>query len=501
MRTTPSTDSPDVEVTIVGGGFGGLCMALQLARAGQHDFVLLEQGDEVGGTWRDNHYPGCACDIPSHLYSFSFEPNPDWSRMYAGHAEIQAYLVACSHKHGVRQRIRLNTALTDARFDESRDLWQVTTSQGERFSTRVLVTALGPLNRPAIPRLPGIEAFQGPAFHSARWDHGFDPRGRRIAVIGTGASAIQFVPQLQAQAQQVLLFQRTPAWVLPKADRPITPGERWRMRHLPGYRSLFRQFLYWRQELTALGFLRMPSLMQRAQTLATRFLKKHVKDPALRQRLLPNYTMGCKRVLLSNDYYPALAQPNVQVLAMDSLQGVTEHGVVVDGREVPVDAIVYGTGFRTTDLLTPLQVVGRGGQDLNEVWAREGLGAHNGTCVAGFPNLFLLLGPNTGLGHNSAVFMIEAQVGYVLRALRRMRREGLTSVEVRPQAQEAFAQDMTQRTQGTVWTSGCRSWYLDERGRNVTVWPGFTFSFWWRLRRFRPGEHLWRRAAPPGRTT
>lgn len=494
MTISTSSLRPDHEVTIVGSGFAGLCMAMQLARAGIENFVLLEQADEVGGTWRDNHYPGCACDIPSHLYSFSFAPNPHWSRMYADHAEIQAYLVRCSHQNGLRGKIHLRTALTEARFDEAHDLWQVTTSTGRRFSTRVLVTAMGPLSRPAIPRLPGIERFQGPAFHSARWDHGFDPQGRRVAVIGTGASAIQFVPQLQARADQVLLFQRTPPWVLPKADRPIEVTERRRMRAVPGYRRLFRYLLYWRQEASALGFLGMPSLMARAQSLATRFLKKHVKDPALRERLLPTYNMGCKRILLSNDYYPALAQPNVRVLGMDSLQGVTERGLRVDGQEVPVDAIVYGTGFRATDLLTPLRLLGRGGADLNEVWAREGLGAHNGTCVAGFPNLFMLLGPNTGLGHNSAVFMIEAQVQYVLRGLRRLRAQGATSVEVRLEAQQAFAREIATRTRGTVWKSGCHSWYLDAQGRNVTVWPGFTLSFWWRLRHFRRSEHLWGRA-------
>lgn len=494
MSTSPTSSQPDHEVTIVGGGFGGLCMAMQLVRAGRPDFLILEQAQEVGGTWRDNQYPGCACDVPSHLYSFSFEPQADWSRMYASHAEIQAYLVRCSHKYGLREKTWFGAALTEARFDEQRELWCVSTSTGRQFTTRVLVTAMGALSRPAIPQLPGIERFEGKVFHSARWDHSFDTAGRRIAVIGTGASAIQFVPRLQASAEQVLLFQRTPAWVLPKADRPFTSTELERMRRIPGYRRLFRWLIYWRQEFTGLGFLGAPSLMAKAQSMATRFLKKHIKDPALRERLLPRYTMGCKRVLLSNEYYPALAQPNVQVHGMDALEGVTEGGVRVQGREVPVDAIIYGTGFRATDLLTPLRLLGRGGVDLNEVWARDGLGAHNGVCVAGFPNLFMLLGPNTGLGHNSAIFMIETQVRYVLKGLDRMRARRATSVEVKPQAQQAFSQEMDVRTRGTVWKSGCQSWYLDARGRNVTLWPGFTFSYWWRLLSFKVGEHRWSRA-------
>lgn len=499
MNSHSSFERPDHEVTIVGGGFGGLCMALQLMRAGRPDFILLEQAQEVGGTWRDNQYPGCACDVPSHLYSFSFEPEWDWSRMYANHAEIQAYLVRCSHKQGLREKIWFGCALAEARFDEAQDLWQVRTSDGRAFSTRVLVSAMGPLSRPAIPQLPGLESFAGKVFHSARWDHSFEPRGQRVAVIGTGASAIQFVPRLQASAEQLLLFQRTPAWVLPKPDRPFTPAELDRLRRIPGWRRLFRWMIYWRQEFTGLGFLAAPSLMARAQSLATRFLKKHIKDPALRARLLPDYTMGCKRILLSNDYYPALAQPNVQVHAMDALQGVTARGLLIEGREVPVDAIVFGTGFRTTDLLTPLRLIGRGGVDLNEVWARDGLGAHNGVCVAGFPNLFLLLGPNTGLGHNSAVFMIETQARYVLKALDRLRARGASAVEVRPQAQQAFAQEMDRRTRGTVWKSGCRSWYLDARGRNVTLWPGFTFSYWWRLLRLKTTEFRWSRLGQPQR--
>lgn len=494
---TTSTFQPDHQVTIVGAGFGGLCMALQLVRAGESNFVVLEQAQEVGGTWRDNQYPGCACDVPSHLYSFSFEPHTGWSRMYASHDEIQAYLVACSHKHGLREKIWLSTALTEARFDEVHHVWHITTSTGRQFSTRMLVTALGALSRPAIPQLPGIERFAGRVFHSSRWDHSLDLQGLRVAVIGTGASAIQFVPHLQARAEQVHVFQRTPAWVLPKGDRPFTPTELDRMRRIPGYRRLFRWRIYWRQEFTGLGFLVAPSLMARAQSLATRFLKKHIKNPALRERLLPRYTMGCKRVLLSNDYYPAMAKPNVKVHGMDELQAVTERGVQVAGQELAVDALIYGTGFRATDLLTPLRLLGRGGVDINTVWAEQGLSAHKGVCVAGFPNLFMLLGPNTGLGHNSAIFMIESQVQYILKGLARMRARGATAVEVKPQAQEAFAQEMDQRTQGTVWKSGCKSWYLDAKGRNVTLWPGFTFSYWWRLLRFKASEHLWGRTARP----
>ena len=486
------------EVLIVGAGFAGLCMAMQLVRQGERRFVILEQGHEVGGTWRDNRYPGCACDVPSHLYSYSFEPEPAWSRMYAGHAEIQAYLLRCTEKYGLREHLQLNTPLIEARFDENAQHWIALSQDGKIWRARVLVSALGALSRPAIPQLPGIETFEGPAFHSARWRHDIDWQNKRVAVVGTGASAIQIIPELQRVAAHVHVLQRTPAWVLPKADHPISRLQQALLRYVPGWRALWRQMIYWRQELMAIGFVLHPALMVRAQALATRYLRQQVKAAELREKLLPRYTLGCKRVLLSNAYLKALQQPTVTVHNAHDLQGMTHRGMRIGGQELPVDVLVYGTGFKVGQELSALRLIGRGGIDLESVWKREGMSAYNGLQVAGFPNLFMLLGPNTGLGHNSIVFMIEAQVKHVLRVLRVLRQRAATSVEVRPQAQARFRQMIDLKTLRTVWKSGCESWYLDAQGRNVTLWPGFTFSYWWRLLRVRRADHLWRTAVQNG---
>lgn len=479
------------EVLIIGAGFAGLGMAMQLVRQGERRFVILEQGHEVGGTWRDNHYPGCACDVPSHLYSYSFEPHPGWSRMYAGHEEIQAYLLRCTEKYGLRPHLHLDTTVVEARFDEDQQHWQVLTQEGQCWRARVLVSALGGLSRPSVPTLPGIDHFQGPAFHSARWRHDIDWQGKRVAVVGTGASAIQIIPQLQRMAGQVHVLQRTPAWVLPKDDHPITARQQAWLRHVPGLQKLWRHLIYWRQELLAIGFVWHPKLMARGEKLATRYLYKHVRDPALRDKLLPRYTLGCKRILLSNDYYKALTQPNVHVHDSRELQRVTDRGLLMGEQEVPVDVIVYGTGFQAAQGPSPLRIIGRGGLNLDTVWARDGMNAYNGMQVNGFPNLFLLLGPNTALGHNSVVFMIETQVQLVLQALKALRRKDAGTIEVRPEAQARYRAMIDHRTLRTVWKSGCESWYLDAQGRNVTLWPGFTISYWWRLRRLRAQDFLW----------
>lgn len=471
---------PDVDVLIIGSGFSGLGMAIKLKEAGNTTFALLEKAHEIGGTWRDNVYPGCACDVPSHMYSFSWERNPDWSRMYSGQAEILDYLKHCVDKYGLAPHIRFGSELRDATFDETNDLWTVRTTDGKTLSARILVPAMGALSRPAVPNLPGMERFKGVAFHSAQWKHDVDLSGKRIAVIGTGASAIQFVPQIAPQAARLTLFQRTPAWVLPKPDRPMRRVEQALLRHVPGAIRLFRNFLYWRQELLGIGFVH-PKLMEQAKKMALAHMKRQIPDPVLRDRLTPRYTIGCKRILLSNDYFPALTRPNVEVIT-SGIAEVREHAILGrDGIEYPADAIIFGTGFRVTDLLAPVRFVGRGGVDLNEAW-RNGPEAYLGLMTAGFPNLFLLLGPNTGLGHNSVVFMAEQQIAYVMRCLRLMREQGKTSIEVRADVQQAFNDKLQRQLQTTVWASGCKSWYQDENGKNVTLWPGFTFQYWSRMR-------------------
>lgn len=472
----------ELAAVIVGAGFSGLCAGIQLRRAGITGFVILEQADGVGGTWRANAYPGAACDIPSHLYSYSFEPNPGWSRAYGGQPEILAYLERCADKYGLRPHLRLGTRATRAAYDEATGSWTVETADGRRFHARSLILGNGALHLPAVPELPGLSSFAGRAFHSARWDASRDLTGQRVAVIGTGASAIQIVPEIAPRASQLHVFQRTPPWIVPKADRPIAARERWVLEHVPGAHWLRRTGLYWLMESRVLGFAFAPRVNRLAERLVRSHLARAVPDPELRRRLTPSYRLGCKRVLISNDYYPALARPNVE-LVTDAISGVEPGGIrTADGRLREVDTIVFGTGFRVADYLASMEIVGAGGAELNAAWHGSGVRSFLGISVSGFPNLFLLMGPNTGLGHNSMIFMIEAQVRYAVSALVEMQRRGLASIDVRPDAERAFRDELAHKLAGTVWTSGCNSWYLAPDGAAL-LWPGFTFDYWRRTRR------------------
>ncbi|HVW32322.1 MAG TPA: NAD(P)/FAD-dependent oxidoreductase, partial [Acidimicrobiia bacterium] len=452
-------------------------MAVRLKRDGEDDFVVVERAGEVGGTWRDNTYPGAACDVPSNLYSFSFAPNPDWSRSFSPQAEIQAYLERVATDFGLRPHIRFHHEVQQARWDGAAGLWRVRTSGGV-FDADVLISATGALSDPAIPPLPGLDRFAGTVFHSARWNHDHDLSGERVAVVGTGASAIQFVPRIQPRVGHLTVFQRTPPWILPRWDRPFRPSERWAFRHLPVVQRLARAGIYWGREQMVAGFVVAPKLMKLAERLARRHLAEAVADPALRARLTPDYRIGCKRILISNDYLPALAQPNVDLVAAGVVE-VREHSVVAaDGTEHPVDTIIFGTGFRVTDIPVADRIVGRGGITLKDRWS-PGMRAYKGSAVAGFPNLFLLVGPNTGLGHSSQVFMIESQIAYVLDAVRHIGRTG-APLEVREDAEAGWDAGVQRAMARTVWTTGgCASWYLDATGRNTTLWPGST----WRFRR------------------
>jgi cation diffusion facilitator CzcD-associated flavoprotein CzcO len=475
-------------VAVVGAGFGGIGTAIRLKQQGYDDFVVFDRGDDVGGTWRDNTYPGCACDVPSHMYSFSFAPNPHWSRSFSGQPEIWDYLRGCIARYGLRSHLRLRHEVLGAAWDEAAGHWLIDTSQG-RYSADVLVAAGGPLNDPAIPNLPGLATFSGEVFHSSRWNHDHDLTGRRVAVIGTGASAIQFVPRIAPDVARLHLFQRTPAWVMPRADRAITGVEKSLFRAFPPAQRAVRAGIYWAREgIMATGFLH-PTVMRAGEAVARRHLYRSVADPQLRDKLTPRYTMGCKRVLLSNDYYPALVRDNVAVVT-DGIAEVRPDGIVTeDGILHEVDTIIFGTGFHVTDAPVAQLIRGRDGRTLGETW-QGSMRAYQGTSVAGFPNLFMLLGPNTGLGHNSVVFMIECQLTYLLGALRHLDRTGTHAIEPTPQAQETFVTDVDRRMRGTVWTSGgCRSWYLDATGRNSTLWPGYTWSYWLRMRRFDPGAY------------
>lgn len=480
-----------VDIAIIGSGFAGLCMAIKLKEAGLDDFFIAEQADSLGGTWRDNHYPGCACDVQSHVYSFSFAPNPHWTRQFAPQAEIRAYLEDCAERYGLATYLHYGMGLERAVFDEQSQRWQLSFTHGRQVSARVLVSGMGGLSRPALPAIPGLETFQGKRFHSQQWDHAYSLKGKRVAVIGTGASAIQFVPRIAPQVAHLDLFQRTPPWIMPKPDRPISRFERWLFKHLPFTQRMVRSAFYWALEGRVVGFALHPRLMKMVQKIALRHLHKQVARPSLRKVLTPDYTIGCKRVLISNDYYPALSRSNVQVVT-DSVLRIEADGVITaDGLKHPADCLIFGTGFQATDPLPRGCIIGRDGVDLMDTW-RDGAHAYLGTTVPGYPNLFLIVGPNTGLGHNSMILMIEAQVTYILKALQQMRRHRIDSVDVKPAVESAYNEQLQEKLKRTIWsTGGCQSWYLDPRtGKNTTLWPGSTWRFKQVTRHFALKDYL-----------
>jgi len=480
---------PDHLVAVIGSGFAGLGMAIRLKQAGITSFVVLEKAGDLGGTWRDNAYPGAACDVPSHLYCYSFEPKADWSRIFAPQAEILGYLRHCAEKHGLGAHIRFHSTVVRASWDDEAQLWRLALSDGTTLTALALVSGKGGLHVPAYPAIEGLDRFAGRAFHSAEWDHGCDLAGKRVAVIGTGASAIQVVPAIAERVARLHLFQRTPPWIMPRADRAYSALEQAIFAHVPAAQWLHRQRIYWSLEPRALGFVVDQRIMSLAEAAGRRFIAQSIADPQLRAAVTPHYTAGCKRILLSDDYYPALTRPNVE-LVTDAVRAIAPRAVVTaDGREREVDAIVLCTGFRATDYLYGMTITGRGGRDLAAEW-RDGARAHLGITVHGFPNLFLLMGPNTGLGHNSMIFMIEAQIGYALQAIQQLAGGRARSLEVRAEVQRAFDEALQARLAKSVWASGCQSWYLEPSGRNSTIWPGFTVEYWARTRRFAPGDHV-----------
>jgi cation diffusion facilitator CzcD-associated flavoprotein CzcO len=479
---------------IVGTGFSGIGMAIKLLREGERDFVLLERAGEIGGTWRDNTYPGCRCDVPSHLYSFSFAPNPNWSSTFSPQPEILDYLRDVAARFGVRPHIRFDTELESAEWDDAEARWSIQTSQGP-LSADVLITAQGPLSDPLIPDLPGLDSFQGKTFHSARWDHDHELDGERVAVIGTGASAIQFVPRIQPLVGQLHVFQRTPPWVMPHPNRVMNEWEHRLYGRLPAAQLAMRAAIYWARETFVLQF-RNERMRKLATRMAMRQLEQQVPDPELRAKLTPRYELGCKRILPTDEWYPTLMQPNVELIT-EGVREIRPRSIVAaDGTEREVDTIIFGTGFHVTDIPIAQRVRGRDGRTLDETWDGSP-SAYKGAAVAGFPNLFFLVGPNTGLGHNSIVFMIESQINYVAGAMATMRRRGARMVDVRPEAQAAYNAELDRMTEGTVWvTGGCSSYYIDRNGHNSTIWPTFTWPFRQRTREFDEGAYALGAPAP-----
>jgi len=484
-----------LRVGIIGSGFSGLCLGVHLKTAGFDDVTIFEKSDRLGGTWRDNTYPGAACDVPSFAYCFSFAQKTDWSRKWSPQDEIRDYMTAVAERYDLLRHVRFGAEVASARFDETESVWHVRTAVGDTATFDVLVSAVGQLNRPYVPDIPGLDDFRGERFHSARWDHRYDLRGKRVAVIGNAASAIQFIPQIAADVARLFVFQRSANWMLPRGDRAYTAREKWLFTHVPLAARLYRWWIWLLLELRFPLFRGSRFLGERVQKIATQHIADTVADERLRAALLPDYPIGGKRILISDDYYQTLARPNVE-LVTDAIERVTTDGVLTrDGVARPVDAIILATGFETTAFLAPMRIEGAGGRSLVDEWM-HGARAYRGITVAGFPNFFMMYGPNTNLGHNSIIFMIECQTRYIMGAVRTLVRRGLATVDVRPESLDAYDARIQQELAGTVWAAPERSWYKTASGRITNNWSGSTLRYWWTTRRF-DVEHYRTKALAP----
>ncbi|MFE3445307.1 NAD(P)-binding domain-containing protein [Nocardia sp. NPDC059180] len=481
------TYSRRYDVIVIGAGFSGICAAIKLLEAGIDNLLIVEKADRVGGTWRDNDYPGAACDVMAHLYSLSFAPNPAWNHRFPPQDEILAYLEQVADRHGLTPHIRFGTEIVEQSFDDEQDEWLLVSGSGRQWRARAVIAGTGPLHVPKIPALAGADAFAGAQFHSARWDHGVDLEGKVVAVVGTGASAVQIVPAIVDTAGRVVVFQRTPHWVLPRPALPITRAERALFRLVPGSRVLARGAIYLAQEALIGAFLH-PRLMSALRAVARRHLRRQVSEPDLRAALEPDYEIGCKRILISSDYYPALQRPDVS-LVTSPITGIEPEGIRTDdGGLHEADAIVYATGFDVLDHVTEQRLRGRAGTPIQQVW-RDGAKGYYGVAVHGLPNYFLIMGPNSGVGNQSIVFVIESQVELIVRCLHALFDGEYTRVEVKSHVQAEFNRELQRRSAGTVWTAGgCRSWYLDHAGVNRALWPTSTLSLRLRMRRIALGD-------------
>lgn len=478
-----------VGVLIIGAGFGGLCMGIKLKEQGNDNFLILEKGHDVGGTWRDNNYPGCACDVQSHMYSYSFETKPDWTRRYAPWNEIQQYILDTTEKYNIRPYCRFGQEVDSAVFDEKRGTWSVTTKKGDRFICQHVVLASGPLHVPNTPNIKGLDKFEGKIFHSAQWEHDYDLSNKNVVSIGTGGSAIQYCPEIAPKVKQLYVMQRSPAWVIPRDERRYSGIEKSLFDKIPLLRTAHRYRLYWTNESRVWPIFN-PPLAKAAQKLAQAFIKLQVKDKAVAQKLTPDYVLGCKRILISNKYYPMFNRQNVE-LVTDGIKEVKANSVVTsDGVERPADCIILGTGFVVDPriYMKDFEVRGIGGRRLQDDW-KDNVECYLGTSAPGYPNLWQLVGPNAGLGHNSIIFMIESQVHYILEALKTLDRKKKNFMDVKPEVSREFNDKLQEKIKTTVWGTGCQSWYTDAQGRNFTLWPKSTWRFWLETRRLNPGDY------------
>jgi cation diffusion facilitator CzcD-associated flavoprotein CzcO len=474
-------------VVILGAGVSGLCMGIQLLKAGISSFTILEKSDQVGGTWFENQYPGAACDVPSHYYCFSFEPNPEWTHKYSRQPEIQRYLAHCAQKYEILPHIRFGTEVASASFDETRAKWRVRTTKGETFEGDVLVSGCGQLNRPFVPDLPGLSEFEGVSFHSARWNKAHDLAGRNVGVIGNGASAIQFIPFVAKEAKTLTIFQRSPNWIVPRGDYAYSEKAKQRFRRHPLLLKAYRWFFYLRHEINYLAFGAEGRIARFMEKAARMHMEAHIPDARLRERLTPDYRVGCKRILIDDDFMPALARPNVHVETAP-IDRIVRDGVRTrDGKVHACDTLVFATGFETQSFLAPIQIEGLGGRKLDQVWGK-GAEAYLGLTVSGFPNFFMMYGPNTNLGHNSIIFMIECQVNYALQCIQALRRRGLRWLDVKSDVQQRYNAELQRELDDTAWSAGCKSWYKNAEGKVTNNWSSWTVRYWWRTRRAKLDE-------------
>lgn len=476
------------QVAIIGAGFGGLAMAIRLLQRNIHNFVILEKSNEVGGTWRENQYPGAACDVQSHLYSLSFAPKTDWSKRYAEAPEIFQYIQDVVQQFNLREYCQFNSEVVHTEYHEKECLWHVTLKDGRQLSCQYLIFASGPLHVPQIPHIKGIEKFQGKVFHSSQWDHQYDLNGKVVASIGTGGSAIQYIPEIAPQVKQIYVMQRTAAWVIPRDERKYLNVEKKLFKQADWFRKLHRARLYWSNESRAIPIMQ-PSVMKYTQKLAEAFIRFQVKDKQLAQKLTPDYIMGCKRILVSNKYFPTFNRDNVELVTDAILELTADSIITKDGKMRKIDCLIYGTGFITDPriYLQPFSCLGEHGVELKQAW-KDGAESYYGISHKGFPNLFQLLGPNTVLAHNSVIFMIEAQVDYILQMMDLVTQSQSNAIVVKDQVQDQFNQDVQDMLNNTVWQSGCVSWYQQDGGKNFALWPTYTWKYWLKTKSLHPSD-------------
>jgi cation diffusion facilitator CzcD-associated flavoprotein CzcO len=490
MSTTSAVKAKTqtTQVAIIGAGFGGLAMAIRLIKANIHDFIIVEKANDVGGTWRENQYPGAACDVQSHMYSLSFAPKTDWSKRYAEAPEIFDYIQDLIKTYDLKKYIQFNQEVTTSRYDEHLCRWHLTLRNGQKIDAQFVIFASGPLHVPQIPNIKGIENFKGEVFHSSQWNHRYNLNQKNVASIGTGGSAIQYIPEIAPKVQNLYVLQRTPAWVIPRDERAYNALDKKLFQRFEWFRKLHRARLYWSNESRVVPIVK-PQIMKYGQKLAEAFIKFQVKDQETAKKLIPDYVMGCKRILISNKYFPTFNRENVELIT-DAIQELTEDSIITkDGKIRKIDCLIYGTGFITDPriYLKSFDCYGENGQELKQAW-KDGAESFYGISTKGFPNLFQLLGPNTVLGHNSVIFMIESQVNYILQLIQMVQKTHTQAIVVKAEIQDQFNHNVQKQLAGTVWQSGCVSWYQQDGGKNFALWPTYTWKYWLETRKANPSD-------------